>query len=81
MGDQDFLKWAITLGVGGILAAFMFIFYRKDMLQCQEQWRGQTEVLVNVVKENTSAIVTLTILLQALHRRLDAEERRNDVHH
>ena len=48
-----------SLGVGGILAAFMFYFYRKDVYLYTEQWKGQSDMLMEVVKENTIAITKL----------------------
>jgi uncharacterized membrane protein len=56
----DFAKWCASLGVGGILAAFMFMFYRRDMKDRLANQQQQTDLLTDVVKENTSAITTLT---------------------
>ena len=72
MSDPEFVKWLLTLGVGGVLAAFMFHFYRKDVRQYTDLWRGQAEALITVVKENTASNTKLIALLDALHRRLDA---------
>lgn len=69
--DQEFLKWFATLGVGGVLAALMFMFYRKDVAQYTSLWKGQSEALLEVVKENTAAITELAGIVKALHRRLD----------
>lgn len=71
--DSEFMKWIATLGVGGILAAFMFHFYRKDVQRYTDLWKGQSEMLVQVVKENTVANTKLVTLIDALHRRLDDE--------
>ena len=49
-----------TLGLGGILAAFMFYFYRKDVALYTSQWKGQSEQVIQVVKENTMAITKLS---------------------
>jgi hypothetical protein len=57
--DVETLKWFVSLGVGGILAGMMFFFYRKDAAQWQAAWRGQSEMLVQVVKENTAAVTAL----------------------
>lgn len=54
------MKWFSGLGVGGVLAGFMFAAYRKDMREFTEQWQGQTEMLMTVVRENTIAITKLT---------------------
>lgn len=72
--DNEFLKWFATLGVGGVLAAFMFWFYRQDVKQYTDEWRGMSDILTTVVKENTAAQTKLTTVIEALHRRLDREE-------
>ena len=38
----DLLKWAASLGVGGILAAGMFWIYRKDALAAQDSARRRS---------------------------------------
>lgn len=73
MWDTEFTKWLVTLGVGGILAAFIFSFYRKDIKAYTELWKSQTEMLLMVVKENTISNVKLTSAVEALHQRLDQE--------
>lgn len=57
--DPETLKYLGSLGVGGTLAVMMFLIYRKDMKVNSEQWQGQSEVLMDVVKENTAAITAL----------------------
>lgn len=57
--DLDTLKFVGSMGVGGVVAAMMFWVYRKDALLWQEAWKGQSEMLVQVVKENTAAITAL----------------------
>lgn len=73
--DVEFMKYLASLGVGGIIAGIIFMIYRKDMREYQEEWKGQREILVNIVKENSIAITANTETIRALHRRLDAEER------
>lgn len=63
--DTEFAKWLITLGVGGILAAFIFMFYRKDVKQFTELWKTQTDMLVNVIVKNTESNVELIGLIKA----------------
>lgn len=75
MPDFDFLA---TLGVGGVLAGVMFMFYRKDVRQFTELWKVQSEMLMVVVKENTSSNVTLVEMVRSLHKRLDQDNRRAD---
>jgi hypothetical protein len=61
MGTEiDGLQWLASLGVGGALAGGMFLIYRKDSKASEERWKGQSEMLVQVVKENTTAITSLT---------------------
>jgi hypothetical protein len=58
--DLDTLKWLASLGVGGVLAGFIFFVYRKDAIAWQAAWKGQSEMMLQVVKENTAAITALT---------------------
>ena len=74
MPDVEFLKFAAPLGVGGVLALVMFLVYRKDMrymaelhLAQLEAWKGQTEILVAVVKDNTTALSALVTELRREH--------------
>lgn len=57
MEQMEFTKWLITLGVGGVLAGFMFMFYRKDVKQYTELWKTNTEMLMRVIQENTASQV------------------------
>ena len=81
----EFTKWLATLGVGGTLAAFMFFFYRKDMIadkdrmreviqrwEAQSQrWDNQAGVRMQVVKDNTESNTRLVGAVESLQRRLD----------
>ncbi len=69
--DVDFVKYMLTMGVGGVIAALIFSFYRKDVKQFTDLWKSQTEMLMRVVQENTSSNTRLTIVIESLHRRLD----------
>lgn len=62
--DPETLKYLASLGVGGILAGIMFAVYRKDALQWQDAWKGQSEILIQVVKENTAAVTALISKLE-----------------
>lgn len=66
--DPASLEFLAPLGVGGILAGVIFWFYRKDANAWQESWKGQSVILVQVVKENTAAITALVTLLQRENR-------------
>ena len=78
-GDiAEFTKWLATLGVGGTLAAFMFYFYRKDMIADKDRmremvtrWEGQSSLLMQVVKENTQSNTMLVGAVGSLQRQLD----------
>ena len=72
--DTELAQWLGTLGVGGVLAAFMFHFYRKDVRQYTDLWKGQSELLVGVVKEVSGNIARNTEVLQSVDRRLDKLE-------
>lgn len=66
--DAETLKFFVSLGVGGILAGFMFMVYRKDMKINAEAWKGQSEMLITIVKENTAAITALIGLVQRMSK-------------
>lgn len=68
MFDADFVKWLATLGVGGVLAGFMFSFYRKDVRQYTELWKLATDQLMLVVKENSASNARLIVMLEAAER-------------
>lgn len=72
MGDLESVKYIASLGVGGALCALMMSFYRKDVKQYTELWRGQSEMLMTVVKENTISNTKMIALLDALHKRMDS---------
>lgn len=75
MIDTETLSWLASLGVGGVLAGAIFAIYRKDAVQWQDAWRGQSQMLVEVVKENTSSNVKLITLIEALMDRLERSGR------
>lgn len=66
--DPDGLKFLASLGVGGVLAGTMFVIYRKDALAWQAAWQGQSQILVQVVKENTAAVTALISKLDERRR-------------
>jgi hypothetical protein len=64
--DSEFVKWFATLGVGGVLAAFMFHFYRMDRKDCADRHaehmkRHETtcQRLEVIVQDNTEAMTTV----------------------
>lgn len=71
--DSETLRQLASLGVGGVLAGAIFIAYRKDARQWQEEWKGQSQMLMQVVKEVTAAV---TSLREMLERERDEDDRR-----
>src|SRR5262245_41194810 len=67
-GGTSLVQWLGTLGVGGVLAAFMFAAYRKDMKAQSELWRVTSEQLFGVVKENTASLTRLVTMLETAER-------------
>jgi len=63
-GDPNFVKWLATLGVGGVLAAFMFMYYRKDVKQYTELWRVMADMLMKVIQDNTASNIKLISLIE-----------------
>lgn len=70
------MKFIGSLGLGGVLAWGMFLVYRKDSLVWQESWKGQQQLLVQVVKENTAAI---TALITKLDGPLNHQQRADET--
>ncbi len=76
-GPQS-VEWFATLGVGGVVAAFMFMFYRRDVKQYTELWQKQSEQnalvlkqVIEVIRDNTVALTKVVTTVDSLHRRLD----------
>lgn len=66
--DAEFFKWLATLGVGGVLAGFMFTFYRKDVKQYTELWKTANDTMMIIVKENTASNTKLINLIETQER-------------
>lgn len=66
--DAEFTKWLATLGVGGVLAGLMFMFYRKDVKQYTELWKTATDQLISIVKDNTVSNTRLIALIETQER-------------
>jgi len=64
------IEYFTSLGVGGILAGIMFFFYRKDAINHINQWKGQSGLLMKVVKDNTEAITENTEVARSLRDNL-----------
>jgi len=59
MDQTTLAQWFSTLGINSALAVLMFYFYRKDVNAYVDLWKGQSDQLIQVVKENTVAITRL----------------------
>ena len=66
MTDPEVWRFVISQGGFAVLALAIFLAYRKDV-------KTTAEVLMTVVRENTSSNTELIALLRALHARLDRE--------
>lgn len=75
--NQEIFQWFATLGVGGVLAAFMFYFYRKDMKENADRIKelidsykaeqtGWKEIVIN----NTKAMAECTKMTEQVFRYL-----------
>lgn len=72
--NTDFIKWFATLGIGGVLAGFMFIFYRKDIKQYAELWKSVSEQLIIIVKEDVASNIKLVTMLETWERNARRKE-------
>lgn len=80
MMEAESMKWLASLGVGGAIAGFMFLYYRRDMLAAyaqlntlSEQWKQMNDRVLSVVIDETRLNSEMVTLLRALHRRLDMD--------
>lgn len=77
--DAEFIKQFANYGIGGLLGVIVMLFYRKDVQSMTDFWKQQTSLLTEVVKENTASNVRLTVVIESLHRRLDANGMQNGL--
>lgn len=73
-GEIQIVNWLTTLGVGGALAAFMFILYRRDVKQYTDLWAKQSDQMIGIVKENTESNVRLATLIESKFNGKEVEE-------
>lgn len=66
--DSEFIKWLSTLGIGGILAGLMFVFYRKDVRQYTELWKTSSDQMMTIVKENTASNTKIITVCENIER-------------
>lgn len=75
--DAEFVKYLVTQGGLSAVALILFYFYRKDTQNNSDQWKGQANMLLDVVKNNTSAITLNTEVVRAFAQRLERMDDRN----
>jgi len=66
--DAEIIKQLTTLGVGGAIAALMFVFYRKDVKQFTTLWETTANQLIIVIKDNTASNTRLITMLENQER-------------
>lgn len=78
--EDSLLEALISGGVGAILAALIFIMYRRDRLSTEKMWRESKKFtedrLTKLIeqdqesrKENTKALTELNVLLRSMNGR------------
>ncbi len=78
--SPEFLRTLGSMGIGGLIAVFAIWLLNKawkehaDTIKgFHEIEKGRTEMLVNVIKDNSVATNVNTTVLNSLHRRLDKD--------
>lgn len=64
MTDGELMKYLIGQGAFAICFALLLHFYRRDMRQFTDLWRGLSDQLMDVVKDNTASNVRLISLIE-----------------
>jgi hypothetical protein len=83
MPDLDLIKLVSTLGVGGLLACVIFIYYRLDFLRERQNHHAERERqakreerLFDVIERNAAASERLAVTMENVTRALEREGRR-----
>jgi hypothetical protein len=84
MPDLDLIKTLSPLGVGGLLAVVIFVFYRLDFLrerqnhkvECDRQARRE-ERLLDMIERNAAASERLAVTIENLGKMLEHEWHRS----
>jgi hypothetical protein len=83
MLDLDLIRMLSPLGVGGLLACVIFVFYRLDFLRERQNHQGEREQqakreawLLEVIARNAAACERLAVTIESLARTLEREGRR-----
>lgn len=63
--EWSIAQWFATLGVGGVLAGVMFMFYRVDRKESEKRLAALGKEFKEIVQRNTEALTRLTSFLQS----------------
>ena len=74
--DIEGLKWFATLGVGGVLAGFMFWFYRRDFIRERVDTRAQQDRVLSIAENTAVALTKLGTGIEVLSKAAaDSQDR------
>jgi hypothetical protein len=83
MLDLELIRMLSPLGVGGLLACVIFIYYRLDFLRERQHHQAEHERqarredrLLEVIERNAAASVRLAVTIESFARTLDRPDRR-----
>ena len=82
MPDLDLIKTLSPLGVGGLLAVVIFIFYRLDFLRerqnhvAERERQAKRERLLDMIERNAAACQRLAVTIENLGKLLEHGWRR-----
>ena len=86
MFDTEFIKYLTSLGVGGTVAIFIYLYSQKAIKEytdalnrINEERKGQIEILVGLAKDVSSVLTANTKTIEAFHNRLDRLFRYEDT--
>lgn len=64
---EELITAFAPLGIGGVLAAVMFYFYRQDRQATEARILGITESFREIIEGNTKAMTELVVTLRNGH--------------
>jgi hypothetical protein len=83
MPDLELIKTLSPLGVGGLLALVIFLYYRLDFLRERQNHKAERERqatlekrLLDLIERNATASERLAITIDNLGKLLEREARR-----
>ena len=83
MPDLDLIKALTPLGVGGLLATMIFVFYRIDFLRERQNHVAERERqsreearLLDMIERNAAAAERLAVTIENLAKMLERDGRR-----